>query len=256
MIKAVDNAGQESENFAHCTVNLGDPLEDNVLLKIDLSENNWNAVVTDGNIFSDGFIHSKQSGTHYSAQDAPYWEKPQANFWNNEGFKNFTVEATINCPAAGNFYLLYEIDGAADITYCVNGKDSIYKPYATKFRVNAGDVINVRFKTPGGASETILKKLVAVIDVPDREEHFENLEVPEAGLTLPIKTPHYATTAVHIDSIRGDAAQQGVYMPEIVSRTPCLIKIYKLELVDGNWQQDYVDAIVDITWQGYSDERM
>ena len=256
MIKAVDNAGQESDNFAHCTVNLGDPLEDNVLLKIDLSENNWNAVVTDGNIFSDGFIHSKQSGTHYSAQDAPYWEKPQANFWNNEGFKNFTVEATINCPAAGNFYLLYEIDGAADITYCVNGRDSIYKPYATKFRVSAGDVINVRFKTPGGASETVLKKLIAVIDVPDREEHFENLKVPEAGLTLPIKTPHYATTAVHIDSIRGDVAQQGVYMPEIVSRTPCLIKIYKLELVDGNWQQSYVDAIVDITWQGYSDERM
>lgn len=44
-----------------------------------------------------------------------------------------------------------------DITYCVNGKDSIYKPYATKFRVSAGDVINVRFKTPGGASETVLK---------------------------------------------------------------------------------------------------
>lgn len=256
MIKAVDNAGQESENFAYCTVNLGDPLEDNVLLKIDLSADNWSAVTTDGNVFSDGFIHSKQSGAHYSGPAENYWENPQANFWNNEGYKDFTVEASIDCPASGNFYLLYDIVGAADITYYIDGKDSIYKPYATKFRVEAGETIRVRFKTPGGENETILKKLVAVIDVPDREEHFENLAIPAAGLELPIKTPHYATTAVHIDSINGENVQHGMYLPEIVSRTPCVVKIYRLDLVNGSWQHSYVAATADITWQGYEDERM
>lgn len=41
MIKAVDNAGNESKNFAYCLYNFGDVLAENVLVNQDIAENNW-----------------------------------------------------------------------------------------------------------------------------------------------------------------------------------------------------------------------
>lgn len=251
MIKAVDNAGQESANFATCLVDFGEPLEDNVLYKLDFSINHWSNIQTSGSVMLDGYIHSKQNSTHYIAPSNYYWDSPTANFWGSLMYQNFYVEATLTAPASGNFYVLYDIVNAANILYKVIDRDNIYKQYSTKFKVNAGERISLRFEAPSGSEETVLKKLIAVIDVPDREEHFEKLVIPAEGLELPIVTPNYQTTAVKIDSI--SSTLQGTYQLDIVSRTPCKIRFYRINN-DAGWSRDPVAVTADVTWQGFEKE--
>lgn len=251
MIKAVDNAGQESANFATCLVDFGEPLEDNVLYKLDFSSNHWSNIQTSGSVMLDGYIHSKQNSTHYIAPSNYYWDSPTANFWGSLMYQDFYVEATMTAPASGNFYVLYDIVNAANILYKVIDRDNIYKQYSTKFKVNAGERISLRFEAPSGSEETVLKKLIAVIDVPDREEHFEKLVIPAEGLELPIVTPNYQTTAVKIDSI--SSTLQGTYQLDIVSRTPCKIRFYRINN-DAGWSRDPVAVTADVTWQGFEKE--
>lgn len=251
MIKAVDNAGQESANFATCLVDFGEPLEDNVLYKLDFSSNHWSNIQTSGSVMLDGYIHSKQNSTHYIAPSNYYWDSPTANFWGSLMYQDFYVEATLTAPASGNFYVLYDIVNAANILYKVIDRDNIYKQYSTKFKVNAGEHISLRFEAPSGSEETVLKKLIAVIDVPDREEHFEKLVIPAEGLELPIVTPNYQTTAVKIDSI--SSTLQGTYQLDIVSRTPCKIRFYRINN-DAGWSRDPVAVTADVTWQGFEKE--
>ena len=251
MIKAVDNAGQESANFATCLVDFGEPLEDNVLYKLDFSSNHWSNIQTSGSVMLDGYIHSKQNSTHYIAPSNYYWDSPTANFWGSLMYQDFYAEATLTAPASGNFYVLYDIVNAANILYKVIDRDNIYKQYSTKFKVSAGENISLRFEAPSGSEETVLKKLVAVIDVPDREEHFEKLAIPAEGLELPIVTPNYQTTAVKIDSI--SSTLQGTYQLDIVSRTPCKIRFYRINN-DAGWSRDPVAVTANITWQGFEKE--
>lgn len=251
MIKAVDNAGQESANFATCLVDFGEPLEDNVLYKLDFSANHWSNIQTSGSVMLDGYIHSKQNNTHYIAPSNYYWDSPTADFWGSLMYQDFYIEATLTAPASGNFYVLYDIVNAANILYKVIDRDNIYKQYSTKFKVNAGERISLRFEAPSGSEETVLKKLIAVIDVPDREEHFEKLVIPAEGLELPIVTPNYQTTAVKIDSI--SSTLQGTYQLDIVSRMPCKIRFYRINN-DAGWSRDPVAVTANITWQGFEKE--
>ena len=129
--------------------------------------------------------------------------------------------------------------------YKIRGKDNLYKQYSTKVKVSGGDVIDIRFETPESGAATVLYKLLAIIDVPDQQEHFENLVIPEDGLTLPIKTPNYYTTSVRIDSVQF-VDGKGIF-PQIVSKTPCVIKI-----IDSTGAA--VATTADITWQGFIKE--
>ena len=251
MVKAVDNAGQESAGFAIAVVNFGDPLEDNVLYKTDFSADNWSSVTTNGSILTDGYIHSRQESTHYISSGHYYWSSATDNFWGALAYKDFYVEAKITAPASGNFYVLYDIVNAANILYKITNRDNIYKQYATKFKVNAGEEIVLRFEAPQGTEATVLKSLIAVIDVPDREEHFENIDVPAEGIELPIVTPNYQTTAVKIDSITSNL--KGTYQLDIVSRTPCVIRFYRINN-DAGWSRDPVAVTADVTWQGFEKE--
>ena len=106
-------------------------------------------------------------------------------------------------------------------------------------------------EAPTGIEETVLKKLIAVIDVPDRQEHFENIEVPAEGIDLPIVTPNYVTTAVRVDSISSNLS--GTYQIDVVSRTPCVVRFYRVNN-DAGWSRDPVAVVADITWQGFEKE--
>ena len=111
--------------------------------------------------------------------------------------------------------------------------------------VQAGSTIQVKIVAKNSSvQETIVKSLHAYIDVPDRQEHFEDLYVPAAGIELPIVTPNYMTTAVRIDAVQGSAL---VRYPKILSRTPCRIALLN---EDGN----QVAGTADITWQGFVNE--
>lgn len=265
MVKAVDNAGQESKNFAYTVLDLGDLLEENVLWTKDFSENNWEDVTHNGTILSDGSIVSADNnfmwtyGTYrWNTNDDSVW-KPQFDILN--------AEMVFVVPASGQFWIKFDIDGPGIVYYAKS--HSFYqwqytnanrwqisnspqwilywdmdKQWSDRILVDAGDII--RIKVIGLNDEnkrTQIKNITAIIDVPDILEHFEDIAVPETGLQLPLKTPNYYTTAVRLDAIQNSTAATVKY----ISRTPCII-----QLLNNNGTP--VAGIADVTWQGYRKE--
>ena len=248
MVKAVNTSGNESRNFASVLVDFAEPLEDNVLYKVNFADGDWGEVETNGSILEDGFVHAKQSTAFWKTPESSFWGNPTDPFWGEVSYTEFELTASVTALAGGNFYFLYDIEGPASIMYrIVNKDDNLWKPYAAKFKVNAGDEVEIKFTSVAGKEETILRSLMAVIDVPDRMEHFENLVISASGVELPIATPNYYTTAVRIDSI-ALVDGKAIY-PRIESKNPCVIKLV-------NDTGEAVSTVADITWQGFIREEI
>lgn len=269
MIKAVDNTGNYSKGVASVIANLGDPLEENVLYKANASENAWSNCTHTGATNAEGNLMSSSDSYYWPDSNAPMWTKADALHW-SESYKYFELSFQVFAPASGQMWLKYDIDGPCEIEYRLVGKDGYWmdektpfwggneswaswvdskemlKPYTGKSMVNAGDTIQVFIKAPNNVSEpTVIKELTLIIDVPDRQEHFEDITVPLSGLLLPIATPNYYTTAVRIDAVQN--SNIAVARAAVINRNPCMIK-----LVDINGQP--VSAAVDVTWQGFVKE--
>lgn len=191
------------------------------------------------------------------------------------GFQSYVATGHFIAPASGQFWLTADIEGPAIVYYRTSladifwdaakdtvafwgnedsavwnstvgsGGGDLWKQWSDKVLVKAGANIQIRIVAENSSlEETVIKSLHAYIDVPDRQEHFEDLYVPASGIELPIVTPNYMTTAVRIDAVQGSAL---VRYPKILSRTPCRIALLN---EDGN----QVAGIVDITWQGFVNE--
>lgn len=301
MIKAVDNAGNESGNACSTILNLGDPLEDNVLWKIDLSDNNWSKTEHNGVVNSDNVVESininkslllnahinpNAYGQFYLLYDlnsastveycigggANMWKSPITPFWKpmfNDDYVNMTAakpsefDSAIEVVAAdtknfneesGNLTCVnakQASDNGAGINYFWQFK-GLYKPYTGKVIIKGTDSLHIRVNSvPNKDEKSTISKLVAVIDVPDRMENFDNINIPKEGLVLPIKTPNYWTTAVRVNAIQ--SVVEGNYDFEIVDRVPCKIRFYRIEN-DAGFTRTPIAVSADITWQGFQRE--
>jgi len=240
LIKAVDNTGQESKNAAVLSVNLGDVLKDNILFEKDMSDNSWADVDTDGYIDPETHVlKSQESAAMWDSPEAPMWTTPEDAIWSTN-YKSFSCSFTFTAIASGNLWVDLVLDGPAKVTYTVNGQEY---PYTQKVTVKAGDSLIVTITAFAGTQQVILSKAVIYIDVPDVVEHLDNVVVPVDGVELPLKTPHYYTTAVRIDAVENNA----IVWPKIVTRNPCVIKLY-------NSSGAYVAGTIDCTWQGFIKE--
>lgn len=247
MIKAVDFNGNESKKFAHCLLEMGDLLQENVLFEKDFGANNFAEMNHSGIVMSDGRIHAKNMAWMWHEKGRKMWESPKSMMWDTS-FASYEAIGEFIAPASGQFWLTTEISGPAIVYYrqlLNNGMPELWKQWSDKVYVKAGGKIQIRIVAKNSSvQETIIKNLHAYIDVPDRQEHFEDLKIPIGGIELPITTPHYETTAVHIDSVQSGNATR---YPKILSRTPC-----RVALVDENGSQ--TAGTVDITWQGFINE--
>ena len=270
MIKAVDNAGQESKNFAYCVLDMGDLLEENVLWTKDLSANNWSAITTNGTII-DGHIASPTDSTYmWSEFDDFRWTERSDYAWGTTHYSDLTAETVFTAQYSGQFWVKADIDGPAVIYYQLSHSENNWtypenarwrsgeprwtlywdmeKQWSDKIIVKAGDVI--RIKVVGisdGVKRTTINSLMLYIDVPDLIRHFEDVEITQAyvdsGYPLPLDIPNYITSAVRLDAIQNSTAVTVKY----VSKTPCVIKLLNSNGVS-------VTGMADITWQGYQKE--
>lgn len=272
MIKAVDNTGNESKNFAYCILDLGDLLEQNVLVENDFKADTWKALTSNtGKIMQDGYIHAVNDIYMWPTATGYRWSSADDFAWKSN-FKQYEVLTRMTAPASGQFWLEYDIDGPAIVYYRKAlstpylrkidynrpfwQKDSadstvypivndLWKQYSDRLYVNKGDWIEIKIVSLNNTSqETVIKSLKAFIDVPDRNEHFEDLKVPAEGITLPIVTPNYKTVVCHLDAIQDSGTAVGL---KVLSRTPCVIQLID---VKGN----AVSGVADISWQGYEDD--
>ena len=248
LIKAIDNAGNESINPASAVLNLGELLEENVLWKENLADTKWSKVSHNGVVGSDGKLRGKKVN------------------------EPLVINLRFQPLSAGQMWLSHDITSKAKIEYCVGsgslawGKsgsmfmwlkpthtqwkfNALYKPYTGRVMVNATDSFHAIIEiTPDKGKVAEIGKLMAYIDVPDSKEVFDNLRIPASGLTLPIKTPYYYTTAVRCDGVSTDVS--GQIEMEIVSRTPCVIRFNKINN-DAGFTKTPIDVYADITWQGF-----
>lgn len=269
MIKAVDANGNESKNFAYCMLDMGDLLQDNVLFEKDFSANNFAEMTTNGTLLSDHYIHAVNSTKMWHEAGWKMWKSADTKMW-GASFQAYTSECEFVAPASGSFWLTSDISGPAIIYYRLylsdpvwedpkdaapvwddmdaavwDGSGDLWKQWSDKTEIRAGAIIQIRIVAKNNSSqETIIKSLKAYIDVPDRQEHFEDLAIPAEGVELPIVTPNYQTTAVRIDAIQSSTGAVSVKM---LSRTPC-----KVALINSAGTQ--VAGTVDITWQGFVNE--
>lgn len=250
MIKAVDQNGNESKNFAYCLLEMGDLLQENVLFDKDFGADHWADIQTSGRVLaSDDYIHAPNGSTMWHEAGRRLWTKPATYMWSTD-FVAYEVTGEFVAPASGQLWLTTEIEGPAIAYYRQLRKGStaeeLWKQWSDKVLVQAGSTIQVKIVAKNSSiQETIVKGLHAYIDVPDRQEHFEDLSVPAEGVELPITTPNYMTTAVRIDAVQGSGVV--VRYPKILSRTPCRIALLN---EDGN----QTAGVVDITWQGFVNE--
>lgn len=271
MIKAVDNAGNESQNFAHCILDLGDLLEENVLVHKNFHTDNWAGTTYDGVLLGDGYIHAKNDTYMWTSPTDYMWSGQSEYKWKSH-FLPYELIATFTAEASGQMWLRYVISGPAivyyrkamgtpiwkqddmdtpvwkkadmDTTFWTN-EGTFWKQYSDRVMVRKGELIQVRVHSLNNTKEeTVIQELEALIDVPDRNEHFEDLEIPADGRELPIVTPYYKTTAVHLDAIQGTAADF-----RLLSRTPCVV-----QLLDDSGSP--VAGSADISWQGYEEDRL
>ena len=250
MIKAVDNSGNESEHACYCVLNLGEPLQDNIIYQKDVSNNSWSSVNHNGTIVN-GSIRGTQPG------------------------KALDVYIPVQPLSYGQFWIDFEIpNGSATIQYCLlNGSlawslpsnsswhtastkqwqfSGIYKPYTGKVMVGSTDTVHIMVHIEPDANEyACLNKFIVNVDVPDRMETFDNVIISTSGTVLPIKTPHYYTSAVRANTIQSNTA--GILELEVVDRIPCKIKVNK---VDADGTKTAVDAVADVTWQGFIRETL
>lgn len=274
MIKAVDRGGNESKNFAYCQLEMGDLLQENVLFEKDFGANNFAELQHNGKVLSDGYIHPNNASTMWHKKDNRFWHSGSDKMW-GASFQSYVATGTFIAPASGQFWLTVDIEGPAIVYYRTSladifwdaakdtvafwgnedsavwnstvgsGGGDLWKQWSDKVLVKAGANIQIRIATENSSlEETVIKSLHVYIDVPDRQEHFEDLYVPASGLELPIVTPNYMTTAVRIDAVQGSGV---VMYPKILSRTPCRIALLN---EDGN----QVAGTADITWQGFVNE--
>lgn len=270
MIKAVDGNGNESKNFAYCLLDMGDLLQENVLFDVDFGTNGFEKMTHTGTVLSDGYIHAVNSTTVWHDKGRKMWNSPETKMW-SDSFKAYTASSSFMAPASGQFWLSSDIEGPAVVLYRLalasaqwadddtsamwysdtssfwNDSPDLWKQWSDKLEVRAGAQIEICIESKNSSlQETIIKGLHAYIDVPDRQEHFEDLEIPADGIELPITTPFYTTTSVHIDAIQsGDV----VRYPKVLSRTPC-----RIALVNAQGQQ--TAGVADITWQGFINETL
>ena len=267
MIKAVDGNGNESKNFAYCLLDMGDLLQENVLFDADFGANGFEKMTHTGTVLSDGYIHAINSTTIWHDKGRKMWHRPETKMW-GVSFKAYTASANFMAPASGQFWLSSDIEGPAVVLYRLalasaqladddtsamwysdtssfwDDSADLWKQWSDKLEVRAGAQIEIRIESKNSSlQETIIKGLHAYIDVPDRQEHFEDLEISADGIELPITTPFYETTSVHIDAIEDDDA---VNM-KILSKTPC-----RIALLNASGKQ--VAGTADITWQGFVNE--
>ena len=249
MIKAVDQNGNESKNFAYCLLEMGDLLQENVLFDKDFGTDHWADIKTSGLVLaSEGCIHPENTSAMWHEAGMRLWTKLTAYMWDT-AFVAYEVTGEFVAPASGQLWLTTEIEGPAIVYYrqLLKGStaEELWKQWSDKVLVQASSTIQVKIVAKNSSTqETIVKGLHAYIDVPDRQEHFEDLYVPAAGIELPITTPNYMTTAVRIDAVQGSGV---VMYPKILSRTPCRIAL----LNEGGNQ---VAGTADITWQGFVNE--
>ena len=207
MIKAVDAMGNESENAAVITANLGDALVDNVI-------NSWpqhtewagiktNCTVVGGELVADAVdrIYGADDDPMFGMDTSPFYALSQSIGMQYEWSFTTTGSGKLTLShdiAASNYSIEYALDnlqpfyGDSNNYFYGEDADPVYggpQPWASwpgYFDAPDGAIFRFRVTTSGGTGTEVIKALQPNLDVPDITIEINDLAVSPSGTRLPI----------------------------------------------------------------------
>lgn len=264
MVKAVDNAGNESANAAYAILGLGDTLANNILAEFDFSA--FSGTKTNCHI-DDGYLVADDSGDAMypiNNSDAMYPVSNNDLFY-SANWPEIVYEDTFSPDKAGQLSFDFDMDGNSQIfyrrqyPYAMYGADynpfypvdddAIYRegPYATYAGKveTVSDIHQVKLVVSAGKTQAIVRRLKAIVDVEDIQETLNDVEVSASGIRLPITKSYISIKRV------------GITLQEVSGSTAAMARIVDKDATNGplimlyDTSNNPVSGVVDADIQGY-----
>ncbi len=279
LIKAVDHAGNCSVQPAVRAFNLGEAPVQNIVQEVDFA--GWSGVKTGCSVIDGGLLADDASGLmwasdvsgdsdvldgeSYLGASSPMWTDQNASMWQEsfcamEYLDSFVPAKNglffIDVEKSGQFDLLYRsrfnhlMWGESDI--CMWSSDDVlmyqdnpmWLPYSGAFKVHSGQNYELKAIIKGGKARGSISHLSAIIDVPDKQEKFDDISIPTEGARLLIMSKFEAIKHVSITlQDDGGSAATAKVIDKNVETGP-LVKLFD---TNGN----AAGGLIDATIQGY-----
>jgi hypothetical protein len=227
MIKAVDTAGNESENAVYCIVDLGPEVVDHLLFDTDYHARGWTGTKTDCFVDGSGNLSANLPGDPMFSTDLSVPMFPSLNapmFGTNYG--GISYQDTFTLPEAANMSIIIDCDGAPQIWYqspfpspmftgmnypmftdlnALMFTPGAWIPYTSKVQLAAG-TYNIKVTVPASTVLPQIRSLVVNVDTPTITEIINNISISASGTRLPIAKTYYSILTVNISIQSGSSA--------------------------------------------------
>lgn len=263
LIKAVDTTGNESENAAVITMNLGDTLVDNVLLTWQ-HDPIWYATKTNATVISTELV-ANSTDLFYLADNQPFYIDSGSQFYDAASSAPMMYEFSVLPTASGTLKLIYEFEASNyKIEYKRFNSSPFYGPNNNAFYLEdttlfyeddtgwqlwpgALDVdtsygeIFFRCSTQGGIGTDKFKKLKAILDVPDITIILNDVSISSAGTRLVLGQ---AVNAIQNIQLTVQSDGNGGVTGRIVDKSASLGPLIQVLNASGVAVTGKIDAVI------------
>ena len=272
LVCAVDTSGNESSPPAQLTLNLGDPIVENVLLTQD-EHPAWAGSITGGTVAA-GLLEADSTTLFWAPDAATFWlASGAATFWPTDTFLDLVYVARytpiadhvgavvkLALDVTGTYAVDYRI--AVSPTFWGSGGSTFWGADGSSFWAtetlgawqpwpgvlgpidSTSEEYDVRVSVAGGLDQGVLTELSLLIDVPDILEYFEDVAISSGGTRLPITQTYRVIKSVQVTvQDDGGTAASALILDKDATLGP--------EIKTINTSRTGVNGLVDAVVQGY-----
>lgn len=271
MIKAVDTSGNESAAPAYLTINLGDPVVDNVIATRNMELLGFPGKIGAGTVTGGDLVANSTESIWNPNFNTPFWSTDGDDMWDLTYYAAMTYRAPVTIAAAESGSKMtitqdiaaesWSIDyrkGAADgqsmwgatATLMWSGDDYApmrnnapgYMPWLGGITAETGDY-EIRVRTNFSHTQGRIRNLIVNLDVPDIMETVDDKAISASGTRLPLTKSYYAILNVNL-TVQDDGGSARTARVMDKSTSGPLVKCFD---INGNPTAGKVDATI----QGY-----
>lgn len=271
MIKAVDTSGNESAAPAYLTINLGDPVVDNVIATRNMEFLGFPGKIGAGTVTGGDLVANSTESIWNPNFNTPFWSTDGDDMWDLTYYAAMTYRAPVTIAAAESGSKMtvtqdiaaesWSIDyrkGAADgqsmwgatATLMWSGDDYApmrnnapgYMPWLGGITAETGDY-EIRVRTNFSHTQGRIRNLIVNLDVPDIMETVDDKAISASGTRLPLTKSYYAILNVNL-TVQDDGGSARTARVMDKSTSGPLVKCFD---INGNPTAGKVDATI----QGY-----
>lgn len=271
MIKAVDTSGNESANPAYLTINLGDPVVDNVIATRNMEFLGFPGKIGAGTVTGGDLVANSTESIWNPNFNTPFWSTNSDDMWDLTYYAAMTYRTPITiAPAESGSKMTITQDIAAEswsIDYRKGAADNQtmwgatatlmwsaddyapmrnnapgYMPWLGGITAETGDY-EIRVRTNFSRIQGRIRNLIVNLDVPDIMETVNDKTISSAGTRLPLTKSYYAILNVNL-TVQDDGGSARTARVMDKSTSGPLVKCFD---INGNATAGKVDATI----QGY-----